>query len=1396
MWGEYFNGLIDEVRVYNVALGPADINRDMNTPASGPADTTAPTVSVTNPANNAVVSGTVNLSANASDNVGVAGVQFLLNGANLGAEDTTSPYSVSWDTTTVANGPYVITARARDAAGNVTTSTQVNVTVTNVDSTPPTVTARTPAPNATNVPLNTTATATFSEPVQSGTISFVLRDPGGTAVPANVTYNSGTRTATLTPSSLLAPGTTYTATVSGAADLAGNVMTAPSVWSFTTGTPDTTPPSITAQTPAPGAVNIATNTTVTAQFSESIQSGTLSFVLRDSSNNVVPSAVAYNDATRTATLTPNALLASSATYTATVSGAQDAAGNPMSAPVSWSFTTASVGSGPFSIWSASAVPQVAMDPDLSATELGVKFRSDIAGLITGIRFYKGSQNTGTHVGHLWTSTGTLLATATFTNETATGWQQVSFATPVSINPNTTYIASYYAPNGRYAEDDNYFANVGVDNGPLHALQAGVDGFNGVYAYGPVGSFPNQNWLSANYWVDVVMNSAADTTPPSVTTKTPVAGATNVPANTTVAATFSESIQAASLTFTLKDAANNTVAANVTYSDATHTATLTPTAALNPGTTYTATVSGAKDAANNVMPSPVTWSFTTVVPDTTPPTVTGQTPANGATNVSIGTTVTVTFSESVQSATISLVLKDAANNTVAGTLAYNDTTRTATFTPTSALSPSTTYTATVSGAKDQAGNTMTAPVSWSFTTVVADTTPPTVTTRTPAAGATNVSLTTTVTATFSEAVQSGTITFTLKDPSNNTVAASLTYNAGTQTATLTPSAALANGTTYTASVTGAKDLSGNTMSPVTWTFTTVPDTTPPTVTAQSPAPNATNVPVNTTISATFSEAIQSGTPSFVVTDPSNNVIAGAVSYNGGTQTATFTPTSALSAGTKFTVTLSGARDLSGNLMSPVTWSFTTTLPFAAGPFSVFSTTTIPATLADTDTGAVELGMKFRSDLDGVITGVRFYKSSTNTGVHVGNLWSGSGALLGTVTFSGESASGWQQATFSSPIAITANTTYVISYHTNVGHYSTTNAFFTSGGIDNGPLHALASGVDGLNGVYTYGSTSAFPASSFQDTNYFVDVVFARNAFAQTTTAQFNAGTGSNTQVTTTGDGEIQLAAGFRDDFNGTALNTANWTTTSWAGAGGGPLSVTVSGGILNIRGAEILSTQTVPPLTPVEGRVTIAAATNRNFGLATDLTTAAGNYWAVFTTGTTTNSLYARVNNNGTITDVRISALPSGYHVYRVTPIATGFQFYVDGALKTTISQTFPAGTPLRMVMSAFTGSPDPQMRVDYINQVSNATNGTYTSSVLDAGQVASWGNANWMATLPAGTSVLVEVRGGNTATPDGSWSGWSSVTNGNAIGLAPSRYLQYRITFTTTDPTQTPVIYDLEFTWS
>ena len=150
--------------------------------------------------------------------------------------------------------------------------------------------------------------------------------------------------------------------------------------------------------------------------------------------------------------------------------------------------------------------------------------------------------------------------------------------------------------------------------------------------------------------------------------------------------------------------------------------------------------------------------------------------------------------------------------------------------------------------------------------------------------------------------------------------------------------------------------------------------------------------------------------------------------------------------------------------------------------------------------MELGTKFKTATAGTVTGVRVYKGAANTGQHVGNLWSRSGQLLASVVFTNETASDWQEARFATPVTIAANTTYVISYHTNVGRYAVNTNYFATSGRDAAPLRAPANGEDGGNGVYRYGSTSAFPSSTWSSSNYWVDVVFQTGSTVQSTTAK--------------------------------------------------------------------------------------------------------------------------------------------------------------------------------------------------------------------------------------------------------------------------------------------------------
>ena len=258
-----------------------------------------------------------------------------------------------------------------------------------------------------------------------------------------------------------------------------------------------------------------------------------------------------------------------------------------------------------------ASPKQADGGDTSAVELGVRFASSTDGYISGVRFYKAAANTGTHTGSLWTSSGSLLATGTFTNETASGWQSMVFSSPVAVTADTTYVASYFAPNGHYSADLNSFYYQDYSATPLSAQLTSGDGtkVNGVYSVGH--GFPTSSFRASNYYVDL-MFTGSTSVPPSVTGQSPTPSSSSVPTSVQPMATFSKAMDSSSISFTLIDPNNAAVPATVSYNNATKTATLTPSAALADGTLYTATVNGS-DTNGNPLPAPVSWNFRTAYP---------------------------------------------------------------------------------------------------------------------------------------------------------------------------------------------------------------------------------------------------------------------------------------------------------------------------------------------------------------------------------------------------------------------------------------------------------------------------------------------------------------------------------------------------------------------------------------------------------------------------------------------------------------------------------------------------------------------------------------------------------------------------------------------------------------
>jgi hypothetical protein len=313
VWGEYFRGTIDEVRIYARALTAAQIQADMATPVGGVPDSTPPEVSVTAPVSGTVVNGTISLTASASDNIGVAGVKFLVDGNLVGSEDTTSPYAVQLDSRSLSNGAHVITASARDAAGNVTTSANVDVTASN----PPLLVLVTPAPGASVSGPQVNVTYTEAGDLTGvDHVHFVL-DSG--PVVMDLTMDGNYSFANVAPG----PHTLNGWLVHADHSKIDGSDAAPR--SFVVTAPDTTVPQVTISAPAGGA-SVTGTIQVTATATDDVGVAGVLFLLDGSplgsEDNSSPYAVSWNTGTIAA-----------GTHVLTAS-ARDAAGNlGASAPV-------------------------------------------------------------------------------------------------------------------------------------------------------------------------------------------------------------------------------------------------------------------------------------------------------------------------------------------------------------------------------------------------------------------------------------------------------------------------------------------------------------------------------------------------------------------------------------------------------------------------------------------------------------------------------------------------------------------------------------------------------------------------------------------------------------------------------------------------------------------------------------------------------------------------------------------------------------------------------------------------------------------------------------------------------------------------------------------------------
>jgi hypothetical protein len=614
---------------------------------------------------------------------------------------------------------------------------------------------------------------------------------------------------------------------------------------------------------------------------------------------------------------------------------------------------------PCGLYGQSYTPAITSDSDSAALELGVKFTPSVNGYVTGVRFYKGTGNTGPHTGSLWSASGTQLATGTFANETASGWQKLTFASSVAVTANTTYIASYYTPTGHYAFDAQQFypavtasaALPPLDSAPLAAARANVNSGNGLFNPGGSG-FPTNTYNGSGYGVDVIFSDTAPAgPPPTVSSTSPSSGATGVSVSTAITATFSQAISPGTATVSVTGSDNSSVAGAMSLGSGGTVVTFTPSNSLANGTTYTVTVSNAVDTTGVPMSDPVTWQFTTAASS-------GSLNSCPCTLFPSGATPGTTASGDSSAVTLGVQFTSDTNGWITGVRFYKG-----------------------------GGNT-------------------------------------------------GTHIGNLWSASGTLLAQGVFSNetaSGWQTLSFSSAVQVTAGTTYVAGYyapNGHYAVDGG-------YFTSAVDNSP----LHAPASGG-----------TIGNGLYSyGNDQFPVN-----------SFNG----------------TNYWV-------------DPI---FSDQAPTQGGvqcPCTIWPASAQPAFASANDSGSVNVGVKFTTSANGFIKGIRFYKGPSNTGTHIGSLWSAGGSLLGQVTFTGESASGWQEADFASPIAVTAGTTYLASYLAPNGGYSVDSGGLASAIVD-GPLTALASGTSSGNGVYTYSTSSQFPTSTFNASNYWVDVAFTQTA----------------------------------------------------------------------------------------------------------------------------------------------------------------------------------------------------------------------------------------------------------------------------------------------------------------
>jgi hypothetical protein len=860
-----------------------------------------------------------------------------------------APLPPSTAMTLVING---VTSQAGIAVAKTTTTFN---TEAQPDFTAPYVVSSSVISGQTNVPVNSAFSMTFSKPMDIGsnqgpTDVYVYNNNTGQYATTTVSWSANLTTITLVPSSPLLVGDSYQLGSYYMTDLSGNPQQNFAINFTAAFTANTTPPTVINTSPENAETAVPVNAPVQILFSEPIQPTSIGSITVKTGGNTIAVTPTFSDGNQLLTLTPTLpLLAADASYTITITGVEDTAGNVMSGTVTNTFTT-----GPtFNLIHPSVT---VADPPANSIGVGTNVAPQVV--------FSERLNPLSVV----TSSNELYNNGSVELYNNTTGQYV----PVTVSMDPTRTIAIITPNSALNTYTQYEIYVGCSKS----------------YYDVAGNYGN---CYGSYFTT---GSGTDTSHPTITTINPANAQTGVPLNAQINALVSDQIDPATVTnssITVTPSGGSAIAGTVTLASNGVTLTFVPSAALTASTVYNVSVGGFTDVQGNSVTT-FTSSFTTgtTTYGSGSFSTVSTSPANGATGVSVTSPVTFNMTNNINAASVNdntvFAYVSGGSYVVAGS--YSVSGASVTFTPLTAYPASTLMDMCVYGLTDEAGNTVYQCYSFTTTNTV-NHTGPTVT-ITPTNGTTNAGLNTQVVLTFSESINPATITASSVNLLNGDVplnpSTSISRDSRTVVLNYTSSTLPAGATLTVTATSQITDLSGNALANTTSQFTTTAAVlnTAPTVVSMRPGNGATLVPTNSVITLFTSAPMNAGTLTGALYVSQNGVlVTGTTNVGSNGQSIEFTPSSAFIAGTPVQVFLnSTAQDIYGNYLTYFSGQFTTAgsptnttaVPLLVNPFP--SATNVPLNTVI----QVEYDQALQSSsvtCNGSSGSVRLYQYSSNT-----------------------------------------------------------------------------------------------------------------------------------------------------------------------------------------------------------------------------------------------------------------------------------------------------------------------------------------------------------------------------------------------------------------------------------